>query len=96
MLDSDQKYRMTLVGPSGTKAPKLLRLGPWTRSEWRKIIVEVQVGSAECPDWDHANRCVQAVQDLIKFSNGNLTDHVLDALKTHMNVISFQTFRGPG
>ena len=96
MLDSSRLCRLTLVGPSGIKAPKLLRLGPWTRAEWRKVIVEVQVGSEECPDWDHANRSVQAVQDLIKFNNGHLTDHVLDTLKTHMNVISFQTFRGPG
>jgi hypothetical protein len=88
--------RVTLVGPAARHASRsLLRFTPWYRPEWRKLIVQLQVGSERCPDWDHANLCLTAIQDLVKLSDGFLTDEVIDALRTHMDVVTYETFRGP-
>jgi hypothetical protein len=44
---------VTLVGPAyfGPSSP-LIALLPWTQPEWRRIVVELQVGTDTCPDWD--------------------------------------------
>jgi hypothetical protein len=88
--------QITLVGPAahGNKR-SLLTLGPWSRTEWRKLILELRVGSERCPDWDHANLCLTAIQDLVKLSDGLMSDEVVAALRAHMEVVSYQTFRGP-
>ncbi len=93
-LHSDPELcRVTLRGPA-TSAAKRSVLSPWPRSEWRELIIELRVGSQECPDWAHANLCLTAVQDLIKMSDGLLTNEVVNALKAHVNVVSYQSFRG--
>ena len=73
----------------------MLRLKPWTRSEWRKLVVEVRIGTERWPDWDSANVCLSAIKDLVKLSDGLLSDSVVSALQTHVDVVSFETFRGP-
>jgi hypothetical protein len=88
--------RVTLVGPAAPANKRaLLRLGPWSRTEWRKLILELRIGSDRCPDWDHANLCLTAIQDLVKIRDGLMSDDVVAALRAHMEVVSYQTFRGP-
>jgi len=88
--------RVTLVGPaSRSEKRNLLRLKPWSRAEWRKLIVEVRVGSDRWPTWDSANICMCAIKDLVKMSDGLLSDEVIEALQTHVDVVSYETFRGP-
>lgn len=95
MPETNRSYQVTLVGPSGSKPNKVRRLGPWTKIEWRKLVIELEVGSEQFPTWDAANLCMQAIQDLIKMNDGMMSDAVIDAISTHTKVISFQTFRGP-
>lgn len=93
---AEQKLcRVTLEGPA-SRAPRrgLLSLCRSSRLEWRRLTLELRVGSERCPDWDHANLCLTAIQDLIKISDGLMTDDVIKALRTHMDVISYETFRG--
>lgn len=59
------------------------------------MIVHLAVGSERCPDWDHANLCLTAIQDLVKLNDGLLTDQVIEALRTHMEIVHYETFRGP-
>ena len=88
--------RVTLVGPVGRgQRRNLLRLKPWSRAEWRKLIIEIRVGSERWPTWDSANVCLTAMHDLMKLSDGLITDDVVKALQTHVDVVSFETFRGP-
>jgi hypothetical protein len=88
--------RITLVGPAGrSERPALLRLKPWSRTEWRKVVIEVRVGTERWPTWESANVCINAIKDLVKVSDGLLSDSVVTALKTHVDVVSYETFRGP-
>lgn len=92
----ERTCHITLVGPRGEKArSKMLRLGPWTKNEWRRLVVEFKVGTEQFPDWDSVNTCMQGVQDLIKVNQGKLTDTVIDALSANLKVIKYETFRGP-
>lgn len=56
------------------------------------MVLELRVGSERCPDWYHANICMNAIKDLIKIADGFLTDEVVTALQTHMDVVSFETY----
>jgi len=88
--------RVTLVGPATrNEKTKPLRLQSWSGREWRRLILELRVGSEACPDWDHANVCLNAIQDLVKLSDGLMSDDVVSALRTHMQIVSYETFRGP-
>ena len=58
-------------------------------------MVDIEVGTEQFPTWDTANVCVQAIQDLLKMNDGLLSDTVLQALQTHVKVVSLQSFRGP-
>jgi hypothetical protein len=89
--------RLTLVGPAskGTSRPSPLKLQIHNPPQWRRLVLELRVGSDRCPDWDHANLCVTAIQDLIKLADGCMSDEVVAALTTHMEVVSYETFRGP-
>lgn len=88
--------QITLVGPKGDRArSKMMRLGPWTRNEWRRLVVEFHVGSEQFPDWDAVNTCMQGVQDLLKVHDGKLTDSVIETLSSNLTVIKYETFRGP-
>jgi hypothetical protein len=92
---AEQKMcRVTLEGPA-SRAPRrrLLFFCRSSRQEWRRLTLELHVGSESCPDWDHANLCLTAIQDLIKVSDGLMTDNVVKALRTHMEVVSYETFR---
>jgi hypothetical protein len=86
--------RVTLEGPA-SRAPRrgFLSLCRASRSEWRRLTLELRVGSERCPNWDHANLCLTAIQDLIILSDGLMTDDVVKALRTHMDVTSYETFR---
>jgi len=89
-------YHVTVVGPATREQKKnLLRLKHWSGPEWRKLIVEIRVGSERWPDWDAVNIGLTAIKDLIKLSEGFITDDVVRALKTHADVVTYETFRGP-
>ena len=93
---ANTSYDVTLVGPAHRDERRgLLRLTPWSGSEWRRVVLTLDVGSERCPSWDHAERYLAGVQDLIKLNDGFLTDEVVNALKNSMQVTSFETFRGP-
>ena len=87
---------VTLVGPAyfGPSSP-LIALLPWTQPEWRRIVVELQVGTDTCPDWDHANLCLTAIEELIMMADGLLSDEVLQAIGASIPIVSFESFRGP-
>lgn len=89
--------RLTLVGPASKRAPRPspLKLQIHNPPQWRRLVLELKVGSERCPDWDHANLCVTAIQDLVKLADGYMSDEVVSALTTHMEVVSYETFRGP-
>ena len=85
--------RVELLGPS-SKSEKAnpLRLSLGSKPQWRKLVLELRVGSERCPDWDHANICLTAIKDLVKLNDGFMTDGVVEALKTHMDIVSYETF----
>jgi hypothetical protein len=93
---SPDLWEVTLTGPvSFGPASVLHSLLPWNRPMWRQIKIQMQVGSDECPDWDHVNLCMTAIQDMIIASDGLISDEVLDALQAHLDVVDIRTFRGP-
>lgn len=89
-------WQVTLTGPKtfGPSSP-LLALLPWNQPDWRRITIQMIVGSDACPDWEHVNLCMTAIQDMISMEYGLITDSVLQALETHVNVVDVETFRGP-
>ena len=85
--------RVELLGPSSrTEKANPLRLSLGSKPQWRKLVLELRVGSERCPDWDHANICLTAIKDLVKLNDGFMTDAVVEALKTHMDIVSYETF----
>jgi hypothetical protein len=85
--------RMELLGPSArTEKANPLRLSLGSKPQWRKLVLELRVGSERCPDWDHANICLTAIKDLVKLNDGFMSDAVVEALKTHMDIVSYETF----
>ncbi len=85
--------RVELLGPSArTEKAKPLRLLLGSKPEWRKLVLELRVGSERCPTWDHANICLTAIKDLVKLNDGFMTDAVVEALKAHMDIVSYETF----
>jgi hypothetical protein len=85
--------RVELLGPAArTKKPNPLRLSLGSKPEWRKLVLELRVGSERCPNWDHANICLTAIKDLVKLNDGFMTDAVVEALKAHMEIVSYETF----
>ncbi len=91
-----EPHFLTLVGPSQRgERRSLLKLKPWSGTEWRRVVVRLDVGSDECPTWERANVILTAVQDLLKLAGGVLSDDVINALKEHMRVVSYERFRGP-
>ena len=88
--------RVTLVGPAQPEEQRsLLPWKSWSKPEWRKLIIEVRVGSERWPDWDAANLCLTAMKDLVTLNEGFITDEVVTALKTHVDVVSYEILRGP-
>ena len=89
-------YQVTLVGPAhfGPQSP-LLSLLPWTKPEWRRLTVELQVGTDYCPDFEHLDLCLTAIEELMTMADGLLSDEVIDAIRTHLPIVSFETFKGP-
>lgn len=86
--------RVELMGPSArTEKANPLRLSLGSKPEWRKLVLELRVGSDRCPNWDHANICLTAIKDLVKLNDGFMTDAVVEALKAHMDIVSYETFR---
>lgn len=97
MISDDQNLcSVTLVGPAyfGPSSP-LLALLPWTQPEWRRLTIAMRVGTEQFPDWDHVNVCLTAIEELILMADGLLSDDVLSALQAHVDVVSYETFRGP-
>lgn len=89
--------RLTLVGPASKRAPRPspLKLQIHNPPQWRRLVLELKVGSERCPDWNHANLCVAAIQDLVKLADGYMSDEVVTALTTHMEVVSYETLSAP-
>jgi hypothetical protein len=82
------------LGPSAkTEKANPLRLSLGSKPEWRKLVLELRVGTERCPTWDHANICLTAIKDLVKLNDGLMTDAVVEALKAHMDIVSYETFR---
>jgi hypothetical protein len=82
-----------LLGPSSrSEKANLLRLSLGSKPQWRKLVLELRVGSERCPNWDHANICLTAIKDLVKLNDGFMTDAVVEALKAHMEIVSYETF----
>lgn len=77
------RYHISLLGPRSDSS-----------ASWRKVIVEFLVGSPECPDWDSMDVCLNAIEDLVKMSEGVLSDAVVNSLKSHVRVISYDEFGG--
>jgi hypothetical protein len=86
--------RITLVGPASRQEnTSRLRLRLHSERTWRRIVLELRIGSERCPDWYQANIFMTAIKDLIKMADGFLTDEVIAALQTHMDVVSLETYR---
>ncbi len=95
-LSAFEPHLLTLVGPASRQQKRgVLKLTPWSGTEWRRVVVQIDVGSEECPTWEDAALRLTAVQDLLKLADGVLSDDVVSALKAHMRVVSYETFRGP-
>lgn len=89
-------WEVTLTGPTTFGPASILHsLLPWNRPMWRQITIQMRVGSEECPNWDHVNLCMTAIQDMIVASDGLISDNVLAALQAHLAVVDIKTFRGP-
>ena len=91
-----ETWEVKLTGPRALGSTSLLSLlNPWSRPEWRQITIRMQVGTEECPDWNHVNLCMTAIQELVAMANGTISDEVLTALQAHVNVVDVQTLRSP-
>ena len=92
-VEETATYHIFLEGPSCKirKRPFFPLLSRSPSPEQRKMVVELRVGSEQCPDWDHANLFLAAIRDLIKLADGCMTDEVVKALKTHMTVVSYES-----
>lgn len=89
-------YSVTLVGPASRDTSRsLLRLRPFSGAAWRRVVIQIDVGSERCPSLEHAKVCLAAIQDLIKLSDGLLTDEVIAAIQGSLTVTRLETFRGP-
>jgi hypothetical protein len=88
--------RITLMGPAErSQKANLVRLKLGKKAEWRKLVVELKIGSERWPDWSSANVCLTAMQDLIKMNEGFLTDEVVQAIQTHLDVVSYEIVNPP-
>jgi hypothetical protein len=95
-LETETICRLTLVGPvNAAHGEKSVTSKLWSGSPWRRLVVELEVGGPTCPNWDHANVCLTAIQDLIKMNDGFMSDEVIEAISTHMKVVAQENFRGP-
>ncbi len=91
-----ETWEVTLSGPTSLDTPSLWSLlNPWNTSEWREITIQMRVGSDDCPDWNHVNLRMTAIQDLITMANGTISDEVLAALQAHVDVVDVRTLRAP-
>ena len=89
-------WEVTLTGPVTFGPSSLLySLLPWNQPRWRQVTIQMRVGSEECPDWDHVNLCMTAIQEMITMTGGLLSDDILAALQEHLEVREVKTFRGP-
>ncbi len=87
-------WEVTLSGPKALGDTSFWSLlNPWSKPDWREITIQMRVGSEECPDWEHVNLCMTAIQDLIIMANGTLSDEVLAALQAHVHVVDVRTSR---
>jgi hypothetical protein len=87
-------YHVALEGPSSQIAKRsLFNFKSDPSPELHKVVLELRVGSTECPDWDHASVCVTAIHDLVKLADGYMNEQVIRALKAHTNVISHEHSR---
>lgn len=88
-------WEVTLAGPATFGPSSLLQsLLPWNQPVWREVKIQMLVGSDRCPDWDHVNLCMTAIQEMITMSGGLLSDEVLSALQEHLDVIDVRTYKG--
>lgn len=91
-----ETWEVKLSGPTSLGPPSVWSLlNPWSKPEWREITIQMRVGSEDCPDWNHVNLCMTAIQDLITIANGTISNEVLAALQAHLDVVEVRTLRGP-
>jgi hypothetical protein len=91
-----ETWEVKLSGPTSVDTPSLWTLlTPWNKPEWREITIQMHVGSEDCPDWNHVNLCMTAIQELITMTHGTISDEVLAALQPHVDVIDVRTLRAP-
>jgi hypothetical protein len=89
-------YHFTLEGPA-TSAPRASILGYFLKEkiEWRSVRIKMTVGGESCPDWDHVNLILTAVQDLVTMNDGLISDTVIQALRENLEIVEYKTFQGP-
>lgn len=87
---------VTLEGPAFlTPWSPLTAIFPWTKPEWRRIVVELKVGSEQWPTWDRVNLGLTAIQEMLLMADGCLSDEVITALRNNVTILELETFRGP-
>ncbi|MEY4669939.1 MAG: hypothetical protein RL518_2638 [Pseudomonadota bacterium] len=90
--ESHEVWEVKLSGPRSLPDTSIWSiLNPWSRPQWRQVTIQMNVGSEACPDWNHVNLCMTAIQELISMANGTISDDVLAALETHVDVVDVQT-----
>jgi hypothetical protein len=68
---------------------------PWTKPEWRRVVIQLEVGSDQWPSWDRVNLGLTAIQEMLLMADGYLSDEIMDALRNNVTIVEVQTFRGP-
>lgn len=77
--------KVTLSGLIEPAAPfSVLNPRTWGAAKSQQIELEMHVGSEQCPDWDHANKCLTAILQLVTLQDGYLNEAVTAALTTHL------------
>ncbi len=93
-------HHFTLEGPATAEPATIsslffLRKKPGKKTEWRRIKVQMNVGTESCPSWDHLNLILTAVQELVTMNEGFISDTVVEAIRTNLQVVDYKTFQGP-
>jgi hypothetical protein len=88
--------KVTLVGPADS-APAFSLFNPktWRAPQDSRVELEMQIGSEKCPDWDHANRCLNGIRLLVMSQSGYLNDAVTEALSKHLGA-KVSSFKAKG
>jgi hypothetical protein len=77
--------KVTLSGPLEPAAPfSPFNPRTWGTAKSQQLELEMHIGSEQCPDWNHANKCLAAILHLVTLQDGYLNEAVTAALTTHL------------